>query len=331
MKPFALGLIAAGVLAVGAVGCSRSGPPAGAETAKEKSPEPESSVRRGTNGEILVTLTPAQAKAIQLQTASLSATELKPERKGYGRVLDASGLALALADLTTAQANAQLSQAELKRVRTLVEQNNASQRALQTAEAAAARDEVQVQAARLRLVSTWGKGLAERADLAVVARALSSRENALVEIDLPAGEPLTDAPIGARLEGLSATAKIDTATFVGPAPAVDAQMQGPGLLFLVSTNAGWLVPGTALTGYLQFPGEAQSGLVLPQAALVQYNGANWVYRQVGEVTFERVQVNLGQSLAGGWFLPKGLSSQDKVVVVGAGQLLSEELKEQIGE
>jgi len=331
MKPSLIALAVGCILAAVVAGCSRSSAPAGTEAATERSAEPESSVRHGTNGEILVTLTPAKLKAMQLQTASLSTSELKPERKGYGRVLDASGLAQALADLTTAQANAQLTQAEMKRLRTLAEQNNASQRALQAAEAAAARDEIQVEAARLRLVSGWGKALAERADLAALVRALSARESALVEIDLPAGEAMTAAPTAARFAGLSPTATVESAQFLGPAPMVDPQMQGSGYLFLAATNVGWLAPGAAVIGYLQLPGEAQAGLLLPQGALVQYNGAYWVYRQTGEATFERVEVVLGRSLADGWFLPKGLGALDKVVVVGAASLLSEELKEQIGE
>src|SRR5947207_7712025 len=71
------------------VGCSKTegqGPP-------EKKAETESRVKRGTNGEVVLTLDIKTQEVMGLQTATLRAVQLSPEIKGYGRVMDVSALA----------------------------------------------------------------------------------------------------------------------------------------------------------------------------------------------------------------------------------------------
>jgi hypothetical protein len=109
---------------------------------------------------------------------------------------------------------------------------------------------------------------------------------------------------------------------------VAPQMQSRGFLFLVSSNALRLVPGTSVTGYLSLPGEHRAGVLLPRSAIVRFNGATWVYLQTSDETFQRQEVSLEDPLEDGWFVSSGLKAQDKVVTVGGQQLLSEELKGQ---
>jgi len=113
---------------------------------------------------------------------------------------------------------------------------------------------------------------------------------------------------------------------LGPAPMVDPQAQGQGFLLLVSPNPTRLAPGAAVTGFLGLAGEPQSGVAAPREAIVRYNGGAWVYLQTGADTFTRVEVPLERPLENGWFVREGLKANDKVVTVGAQQLLSEELK-----
>jgi len=299
--------------------------------AAEKSAEAPSHVKRGTNGQVVITLDAGTQKIMGLQTASLEAAHLSPEVKGYGHVLDVSPLTSLVTDVTAARAASQASQAELKRVKALAAQNNASERALQTAEANAARDQAQAESARLRLLAGWGSVIAGRDDLPAFIEALGSLSNALVQIDLPAGEPLPALPTGARLVTLADGAQPTGAQLLGPAPAVDPQMQGRSLLFLVSPNPLRLAPGAAVTAYLTLPGEGQAGVTLPRNAIVRFNGTTWVYRQISEDSFERIEVTLDSPLENGWFVHEGLKPADKVVATGAQQLLSDELKEQLGE
>lgn len=322
---------AALMLAALIAGCSRSSPEPAAVAPAAKPAEPESRVKHGTNGEVVITLDAATQKVMGLQAAALSPAQLKPEVKAYGRVLDASPLVSLAAELTVAQAASEASQAELGRLKTLAGQNNASERALQTAEATATRDRAQVESARLRLLSGWGSTIAARRDLPAFVQSLGSLASVLVELDLPAGEAAQTTPTSARLLTLADDGKPIAAQLIGPATTVDAQMQGKGFLFLVTPNASRLAPGAAVTGFLSLPGEAQSGVVVPREAVIRFNGTTWIYVQTGDDTFQRTEVALDRPLENGWFIAAGLKPQDKVVIVGAQQLLSEELKGQSSE
>ena len=299
--------------------------------AGEKAAEPESHVKRGTNGETVVTFDAATQKLMGLETTALQPAQLAPELKGYGRILDVAPLTALVSDLMAAQAASAASQAELIRLKALAAQSNASERSLQAAEAAAARDQSQAVSARLRLLSAWGRAIAERSDLPELVQSLSSLASALVQLDLPAGQPVTGVPMGARLLTLADDSKSVPVELLGPAPRVDPQLQGRGFLFLLKTNSVQLAPGAAVSGFLEFPGENQSGVELPRNAMVRFNGATWVYVQTGDQAFERREVQLDSPLSQGWFVREGLKPGDKVVSVGAQELLSEEKKGEAAE
>jgi multidrug efflux pump subunit AcrA (membrane-fusion protein) len=314
-----------------AVGCSHSKKEQPETAAPEKAAETESRVKRGTNGEVMVTLEPATQKVMGLQTAALESIQLKPELKSYGRVLDPSPLTMLVAELTAAQATSDASQAELKRLKTLAGQNNASERALQTAEAAAARDQALAESTRLKLLAGWGNAISERKDLGAFVRALSGLAACLVELDVPAGDSLQGMPTGARLFTLADGSKTIDAQLLGLAPMADPQLQGKRFLLLVNPNPSGLTPGTAVTGLLTLPGQAETGLAVPRDAIVRFAGASWVYVQTSDQAFQRMEVVLASPLLAGWFVRQGLKPGDKVVTVGAQQLLSEELKSAGGE
>ncbi len=297
--------------------------------AKTEPAGPESRVKRDTNGTVTVTLDVNLQATIGLRTEELTPAELSPELKAYGRVLDPTPLASAVAELVTAEAASQASQAELARLKTLAAQNNASARALQTAQAAAARDQAQLQAVRLRLMASWGNAIAQREGLPDFVESLGSLGSALVELDLPAGETVDAEPTGARLVVLGNETNVVPAQWLGRAPTVDPQMQGRGFLFLVRPNLWHLAPGAAVTGWLSLPGEPRKGVRLPREAVVWFNGAPWVYLKTSDESFERRQTVLSTPTEAGWFVHAGLKSGDKVVTTGTQQLLSEELKGQI--
>jgi len=98
-------------------------------------------------------------------------------------------------------------------------------------------------------------------------------------------------------------------------------------LFLVSPNSQHLVPNTAVTGFLELPGEPQSGAAVPASAIIRFNGAKWVYMQTGDDSFTRTEVRSEQPIENGWFVRSGLKPEEKVVTAGAQQILSEETKD----
>ena len=181
---------------------SASAPPPAGEKPAAPAPADEEAggpqVSRDTNGNVVISMSDEMQGDLGILVKSPTAFQRSPELKGYGRVLDPAPLAALLTELASAQAAYTASSGELARLKTLEGQGNASARALQTAEAAAARDRVTIQSARERLILSWGKAVAEQKDLAGFIHDLTSLEAALVRIDLPVGETLKEPPSGAR-------------------------------------------------------------------------------------------------------------------------------------
>ncbi len=268
-------------------------------------------------------LSEEQQKSADIKVEAPKAASITPEIKGYGRVIDPASLVGTIGDFTTAQAANEASQADLKRLKTLAEQNNASAKALEAAEATAAHDQAQVEIARLKLMGTWGEAIANRQDLAAFTESLGTMKSALVRIDLPAAETLKATPEKARL--LTLSGQSIEANFLGAAPSVDPQTQSEGFLFLAQSNTMKLAPGAAVLGYLQGPGEPQTGFAVPSSAILRYDGATWIYVQTGTTNFVRHTIALEQPVDNGWFVSGGVSTDDKIVVTGAQSVLSQEL------
>lgn len=299
------------------------------EAEREKPVVAKSRVKLGSNGEATVTLDGQTQKRIALKVESVTPARISPELKGYGRILDPTPLATLTTELASAQAALAASQKEFERLKLLNEEKNASDRALQTAEAAARRDQILVESVHTRLVLAWGKAIAERADLPAFLRSLTSLESAVVRIDLPAGEVTKASPASARVVVAAAEETSLTAEFLGPVTATDTQTQGQGFLFLVKAVPPRLAPGTAVAGYLRLPGEPQNGFIVPDSSVVRQAAQGWIYVQTGDDTFMRRKIPLDHPTEDGWFTQEGVAANERVVVSGAQALLSEEQKYQI--
>lgn len=267
----------------------------------------------------------AQAR-LALKIAPAAAGTLPRELKAYGRVLDPAPLAALAAELFTARSTLEAARKEFQRVQRLSEQNqNASARAVEAAEAALQRAEVTLEATHWRLVSGWGRPIAEQADLSGLVRSLTLQEQALVRLDLPAGTAAAP-PTGARLFSLAAPEQAVPATFSGPAPSVESQAQGQGFLFLAQTAGNALRPGEALLGQLTQPGAPLTGVLVPSSAVLRAEGTVWVYVQSGDTTFVRREIRLDFPTHGGWLVTGGVAPEERLVVTGVQMLLSEERK-----
>ena len=319
-----VGIIALLALAGAAILWLRKGAdPAKAEEAKPAAEE--SRVKHDENGRVLIKMDDETQGNMGLLVEKPVAAQLRPELKGYGRVLDPGPLSALVTELASAKAAYGASSNEFARLKLLSGDGNASQRALQTAEAAALRDQLAVHSATERLALAWGRGVMERSDLLAFVQSLASQNAVLVRIDLPAGESLNAAPDGARIVGLSGNSA--EAEFVGAASNVDPQTLGRGSIFLIKPNGLRLLPGEAVIGYLKIPGDPLAGVLIPSNAVVRTEGAGWVYTvDTGGDTFTRIGVALDHPLEGGWFVNKGVTTNDYIVVTGAQTLLSEELK-----
>ena len=297
-------------------GCSK---PADTKTAEPEKPAAEAKVKQNAAGETVLTVDAETQKRIALKIENLAATEGTPEVKGFGRVIDAATLSSALADLETARGAAEVSGKELERLTTLAKQGNASDRALQTAEAAAKHDELALAAARAKFATGWGGKLAENS--ADTLKSLADGA-ALVRIDLAAGEFLKSPPHGARIVSLNDAASFVSAEFFDAGTGVDPMTQQQSFLFLAKQSS--LAPGAAVTGWLKTDGEKTSGVTIPADAVLRHDGKAWIYLQSGETEFARHEIELDRPTDGGWFSVE-LSATNKVVTSGAQTVLSAEL------
>lgn len=282
-------------------------------------------VSRDPDGNVLLKVTAKAKETMGLKVAHPTALQMKPESIGHGQVVDPAPLVGLLTDVATAESAAAVSSNELVRLKTLSGQGNASARALQSAESAAVRDQLAAQAAQARLDLAWHTVLEKQNDVTAFARSLASLGEVLVRLDLPGGQTMRSAPVGARIVGLSGNST--DAQYLGTAPNVDPQTQGQGFMFLVKDNSAQFLPGAALTGYIQGAGDPVAGVLIPQEAIVRSEGSGWIYLQRNNAEdFVRFKIPLDHPADGGWFITEGVTPADSVVVTGAQSLLSEESK-----
>jgi hypothetical protein len=293
---------------------------------QESSAEAEKSfVPSDAQGQGIIKLDPNEQNLMGLKVAPLAAAQAPSEIQGFGRVLDPAPLAALVAEGASAQAALQASTKEYERTKTLLAQGqNASVKALETAEAAMNKDRVALESVRWRLLAAWGKEIASRSDLQAFVAALAARQAALVRVDIPLGSRPQAPPAGARIAPVGEAENMLEAQILGPAPTADPQTQTEGYLLVAKTDA--LAPGQALVVYLAVPGPSRPGVIVPREAVLRHEGMTFIYLQTAGDTFQRRSVALERPVGAGWFSDQGLKPQERVVVVGAQELLSEELK-----
>jgi hypothetical protein len=264
-------------------------------------------------------------KRIGLVVESVKGIQIAPELKCYGKVVDPSSLVSMAGDLIAAKAMSDASQAELKRLQSLAAQDNASARAVQTAEATAAHDMAQLSATRLKILSDWGTAIANRTNLTELAESLAALNSAVVRAEVPINERLDAKPATARVVTLNDESV--EAENLGPATSTDPLIQSRSYLFIVRSNSIALTPGQAVTVYLAKDSSERDGCVVPRSAVIRQGGEPWVYLQTGDTNFFRQHITLDTPLENGWFVAGDLKTNDQIVVTGAQILFSDEMNQ----
>jgi multidrug efflux system membrane fusion protein len=283
-------------------------------------------VQRDADGTTVITLAVAAQQLAGLQTETLVAATLPPEVSALGRVLDSATLVTLENEAVAARATLQVAQREYARLKNLSAQDNASVRALETADAEMKRDQSALATAEAQLMAASAKAVP--AEPAEFFRSLARQESVLVRLDLPAGDWPAKTPRAAQLTLPGAGPPV-IAGFLDRAATTDPQTQGAGFLFLVTNAPPALTPGLVVTGRLQLPGEPLRGVIVPDAAVIRSDARAWIYVQTGGTGFARREIKPDFPAPGGWFLTNGVAPGDKVVVTGAQTLLSEERKSRI--
>jgi len=320
-------------LTAGLAGCSKE------QTAQPAEKPPEGIVKRGTNGETIITLDDAAQTRVGIKTETLTAIQLSPEIKGFGRILDPAPLGELLSELFKAELIFDNAHRELERAKVLRKDQNTSERAFQTAESTYLQAQVDATTIWLKIRTAWGEKLANLTGPIVVPvtgkrqmdPSLDGVVNFMIRVDIPAGETLKERPAEARILSLAADATPVLVQFFDFAPSVDPQTQSRGLFFIRAPHQPKLTPGTAVTAFIKTDGQPLSGVIIPRDAILRHNGKIWVWLQTEKNEFTRREIFLEQQNDNGWFVTQGTKADDKVVIVGAQQLLSEELKGQGGE
>ncbi len=278
---------------------------------------------------------------------------IEPRLAPTDRITLADRLSSARADVEAGQAAVAVAQAALNRARTLnADDKNVSDKAVQEAEARVAAEEARLAAANRSvklmqspLDSMSGAAIPLEADrggqvVEVMAHPGESIEagqpmlrvtrfdRLLARVDVPAGDAVPANVASANIMPLGYEIRPIRAERVSLAAAIDPKTQGQSFVFRVPDTSFALRPGLSVTAYLQLPGAARQGVVVPRSAVVRQSGRTWVYVQTAADEFTRREVNLEEPSADGWFT-RSLAAGSRVVTTGAQALLSEELKSQI--
>ena len=292
------------------------------------------------NGQTILTLDTRTQSQAGVTVAPLKEVTSRREITAPAIVLSAQGLVSARASYTAerinlekAQVSVHVDQEEYDRLKILYEgRQNASQKSLEAARGALRLDQADVAGARQALAlqadavrQTWGGVIARwmAANPASLNRVFNQSEF-LVQVTLPAGAE-SRPPAGITLE-IAGTTQIE-ARFISPFPQVDPRVQGVGLLYIVRNHSG-LAPGLNLLAHIPI-GRQMRGVMIPESAIVWWQGNAWVYQQTAPGRFVRRMVPTNTPLENGIFVSSGFSPGDKIVVRGAQALLSEEFRSQI--
>jgi len=292
------------------------------------------------NGKTVLTLDAAARSRAQVSVGALQAAPRGQERLAPAVVLadqdlvsERNATVAAQTRIEKAEASLAVSRREYERIKKLYQDDqNASEKALQAAEAACRSDQAEAQGAHQTLElqiaavqQEWGTVLAGwvRDGSGALGR-LFNQSELLVQVTLPAGQELI-AATNVSLE--IQNGKLASAGLISPYPHVDPRVQGASFLYETQAAPG-LAPGVNLTARLPAGARAR-GVLVPESAVVWWQGRAWIYQQISPDHFTRCGIPTDTPLpSNGYFVAKGFSPGDPIVLNGADWLLSEEFRYQ---
>jgi|GEM_PF-1481877 len=263
-----------------------------------------------------------------ISTVTASTVQLNRQWHATAQVLDGLTLVTGLADLRAAQATADASQAELQRLEQLYKADtNAALKNVEAARAQAIGDNGRVQTLQAQLISSWGAGIArmkanEREQL---TQGLLAGTLVLVRAEL-INAPTAFTASTIRMKLLNDEATLN-GKLIGALPQTNAQTLGKSYLISTQPTKEWeLQAGQMLSVELQDATRTTSGIKLPRAAVLRWQGKQWAYIETAAGHYEREALTVSQWLDDAVLVSAGIKPGDKVVVSGAGLLLGAELK-----
>lgn len=277
-----------------------------------------------------VTLDGKTAAANGIVTVAVRAAPAsRTTEAGYATVVDLSDLARSLgsyseaaARRSEAKAKANASKAELARLESLrADDQNASQKAVDAAKAAAAEDSAAIasadaaaKAVERSMVQRWGEKLTREVLAGTAWSAeLMNRTAVLVEA------ALTVDARPEKIELMSPDGKTCSATFLAASPRVDPRLERPTLFYFA--KGADLANGMNLVVHADIAMPVR-GVLVPTDAVVWNGGKSIVFVMREPGHYDAVTVDTSHSTAGG-FVDASLKPGERVVTKGAEQLLSQ--------
>jgi biotin carboxyl carrier protein len=138
----------------------------------------------------------------------------------------------------------------------------------------------------------------------------------------------SDAPATLEFSAAAGQARV-RGRLIGPAPEADPVTRGPAWLYRVAGGWKGMRPGANVIAYLTDSRPSRHGVLIPSGAVVQWDALAWAYQERRPGRYVRVRVPTDHPIAGGWLVTAGFAPGDRVVITGAGQLLSEEFRARI--
>jgi hypothetical protein len=269
-----------------------------------------------------VTLTAEQVQKEGIATEPAQAADYAPETTGYGVVIPHDAVAVAVAELTTAQAAAAQSRAAAARAQRLAGTPGAlSADTVESATRQVAADTAALALAEHRLSSVIGGRLPAGLESGPALQDLASGKVKLLRATFPLGAQLSTTPASLRAARLDADTGW-TLHQVWSAPA-DANLPGRSFFALLKdSDAG---EGERLLVQAPGAGPAQRGVRVPASSLVISAGKYWCYVEQKPGVYVRREVATDRPLGSDYFVTQAIAAGDKLVTSGAGLLLAREM------
>jgi hypothetical protein len=278
-----------------------------------------------------------------LKTEAVQLADAQNEFETTGKIITIEPLLalrerylLAKAEHKAARARLNQAMQGLKRQEELFKNGISSKRSLQELEAQKLSESASVDAADVRLAAiaseirlNWGHKLSEWA-LAEAANNLKpflQGQDYLLLVAYPANRnpPNELAIVQVSESGLRADAR--PATLIAKAQLADNSAQGESYFFRL--RGEHYRTGMKLSVWTPVSAIANTGVIVPESALIWYMDQAYVFVKEGENKFVRRALSGFSAAPGGYFVREGLKPGEELVTSGAQMLLSEELRQQI--
>ena len=302
-------------------------------------------------GSTVVSLSTEAQVQSDIKTTPLQRSEHQNTLNTLGTVINIDTLIELRTRYLNAKANANIahaaltsSQQEFKRMQQLNQDNkNVSDQVLLNAQAIYKSDQAKLEAAeteakniRDNIRQNWGDTLAANATNEINKeefKKLLSHQNVLILVSFPLNASSHKANKNINIYPTGTSINLTKATLFSEAPLANQTIQGVTYYYTAGSNK--LRAGMRLTVQMdddanQNSSSKETGILIPNTAVVWYGGKAWIYKKQDKENFIRLPISTERPTKGGWFNETSIiKADDEIVTSGAQLLLSEEFKYQI--